>query len=145
MDCSMPDFPVHYQHSKLAQTHVHWVSDAIQPSHPLSSPSPPAFSLSQNQGLFKWVSSSHQVAKVLDLQLQHQVLPMNIQDWFPLRLTGLILQSKRLSGVLSNTTVQKHQFFCAQLSLQSNSHIHTELCKNHSFDYIFVSKVSLCF
>ena len=53
MDCSMPDFPVHYQHSKLAQTHVHWVSDAIQPSHPLSSPSHPALSLSQNQGLFK--------------------------------------------------------------------------------------------
>ena len=57
---------------EFTQTHVHWVGDAIQPSHPLSSPSPPAFNLSQHQGLFKWVSSSHQVAKVLEFQLQHQ-------------------------------------------------------------------------
>ena len=72
MDCSMPDFPVHHQLLKLAQTHVHWVNDALQPSHPLSSPSPPAFNLSQDQGLFKWVSSSHQVTKVSEFQLQHQ-------------------------------------------------------------------------
>ena len=72
MDCSTPGFPVHHQLLELTQTHVHWVSDAIQPSHPLSSPSPPAFNLSQHQGLFKWVSSSHQVAKVLEFQLQHQ-------------------------------------------------------------------------
>ena len=72
MDCSTPGFPVHHQLPELAQTHVHWVSDAIQPSHPLSSLSPPAFNLSQHQGLFQWVSSSHQVAKVLELQLQHQ-------------------------------------------------------------------------
>ena len=65
-------FPVHHQLLELTQTHVHWVSDAIQPSHPLSSPSPPAFNLSQHQGLFKWVSSSNQVAKVLEFQLQHQ-------------------------------------------------------------------------
>ena len=63
MDCSMPGFPVHYQLPKLAQTHVHWASDAIQPSHPLSSPSPPAFNLSQHQGLFQEVSSSHQLPK----------------------------------------------------------------------------------
>ena len=63
MDCSTPGFPVHYQLPELAQTHVHWVSDAIQPSHPLSSPSPPSFNLSQHQGLFKWVSSLHQVPK----------------------------------------------------------------------------------
>ena len=72
MDCSMPDCPVLHYLLEFAQTHVHWVSDAIQPSHPLSSPSPPAFSLSQHQGLFQWVSSSHQVAKVLEFQLQHQ-------------------------------------------------------------------------
>ena len=72
MDCSTPDFPVHHQLLELTQTYVHWVNDAIQPSHPLSSPSPPAFSLSQHQGLFKWVSSLHQVAKVLESQLQHQ-------------------------------------------------------------------------
>ena len=71
MDYSMPGLPVRHQLLEFTQTHVHWVSDAIRPSHPLSSPSPPAFSLSQHQGLFKWVSSSHQVAKVLEFQLQH--------------------------------------------------------------------------
>ena len=65
----MPGF--HHKLPELAQTHVHWVGDAIQPSHPLSSPSPPAFNLSQHQGLFQWVSSSHQVAEVLEFQLQH--------------------------------------------------------------------------
>ena len=72
VDYSMPGLPVHHQLPELAQTHVHWVSDAIQSSHTLLSPSPPAFSLCQHQGLFQWVSSSHQVAKVLELQLQHQ-------------------------------------------------------------------------
>ena len=71
LNCSMPGFPVHHQLLEFTQTHVHWVSDAIQPSHPLSSPSP-TFSLSLHQGLFQWVSSSHQVAKVLELQLQHR-------------------------------------------------------------------------
>ena len=260
MDCNMPGFPVHRQLPKFAQTHVHQVSDAKQPSHPLLSPSPPALNFSQHQGLFQWVSSSHQVARVLEPQLQHQsfqwilgqisfrmdwfnllsvqrtlrsllqhhsskasiiyfsvisvrfssvqslsrirffatpwtaarqaslsitnplsppkptsiesvmpsnhlilccpllllpsifpasgyfpmsqfftsggqsirvsasasVLPMKIQDWFPLGWTGwLSLQSKGLSRVFSNTTVHKHQFFGAQLSSQSNSHIHT--------------------
>ena len=64
MDCSTPGFPVHHQLPELAQTHVHWVSDAIQSSHPLSSPSPPAFNLSQHQSLFQWVSSSHQFSSV---------------------------------------------------------------------------------
>ena len=72
MDCSTPGLPVHHQLLEFTQTHVHWVSDAIQPSHLLLSLSPPAFNLSQYQGLFKWVSSSHQVAKVLEFQLQHQ-------------------------------------------------------------------------
>ena len=72
MDCSMPGFPVHHQLLEFTQTHVHWVSDAIQPSYPLSSSSPPIFNLSQHQGLFKWVGSSHKVAKVLEFQLQHQ-------------------------------------------------------------------------
>ena len=65
MDCSTPGLPVHHQLPEFTQTHVHWVGDAIQPSHPLSSPAPPAFNLSQHQGLFHWVRSSHQVAKVL--------------------------------------------------------------------------------
>ena len=72
MDCSTPGFPVLHYLSEFAQTHVHWVSDAIQPSCPLLSPSPPAFNLAQHQGLLQWTSSSHQVAKVLELQLQHQ-------------------------------------------------------------------------
>ena len=72
MNCSTPGLPVHHQLLEFTQTHVHWVSDANQSSHPLSSPSPPALSFSQHQSLFKWVSSSHQVAKVLEFQLQHQ-------------------------------------------------------------------------
>ena len=72
MDCSTPGFPVHHQLLEFTQTHVHRVSDAIQPSHPLSSPFPPAPNPSQHQGLFQWVSSSHEVAKVLEFQLQHQ-------------------------------------------------------------------------
>ena len=72
MDGSTLGLPVHHQLPEFTQTHVHWVGDAIQPSHPLSSHSPPAFNLSQHQGLFQWLSSSHQVAKVLEFQLQHQ-------------------------------------------------------------------------
>ena len=117
LDCSMPGFPVHHQLLKLAQTHFHWVSDATQPSHPLLSPSPPAFSLSQHQGLFKWVSSLHQMGKSVGVSTLTSILPMNIQDWFPLGWTRWIsLQSKALSRVFSNKIVQKHQFFSAQLS-----------------------------
>ena len=113
---------------RVHPTHVHWVSDVIQPSHPPSSPSHPTSNLSSHQGLFKWCSSSHQVAKVLEFQLQH-VPPVNIQDWSPLRWTSWIsLQSKGLSRVFFNTTVQKHwvftcfsfwahQFFSAKPSL----------------------------
>jgi len=72
MDCSTPGFPVHHQLPELTQTYVHWVSDAIQPSHPLSSPSPPTFNLSQHQSLLQWVRSLHQAAKLLEFQLQHQ-------------------------------------------------------------------------
>ena len=72
MDCSFPGYPVYYQLLELAQTHVNWISDTMQPFHPLSSPSLPAFNLSQHQGLFQWVSSPHQVAKELELQPQHQ-------------------------------------------------------------------------
>ena len=126
MNHSMPGLPVHHQPPEFTQTHVQWVGDAIQPSHPLSSPSPPAFNLSQHQGLFQWVSSWHQVAKVIGVSASTSVLPVNTQDWSPLEWTGCIsLQSKGLSRVFSNTTVQKHQFFSAQLSSQSNSHIHT--------------------
>ena len=126
MDWSMPGFPVHHQLLELTQTHVHWVSDAMQPSHPLSSP-PPTVNLSQHQGHFKWVSSSYKVVNI-GVSASASVLPMNIQDWLPLGWTGWIsLLSKRLSRVFSHTTVQKHQFFGTQLSLQSNFHIHTWL------------------
>ena len=71
MNCSTPGLPVHHQHPEFTQTHVHWVHDAIQPSHPLPSPSPPAPNPSQHQSLFQWVNSSHEVAKGLEFQLQH--------------------------------------------------------------------------
>ena len=125
MNRSTPGLPVHHQFLEFTQTYVHQVGDAIQPSHPLSSPFPPAPNPSQHQSLFQWVNSSHEVAKVLEFQPQH-ILPMNTQDWSPLGWTGWIsLQFKGLSRVFSSTTVQKHQFFGVQLSSQSNSHIHT--------------------
>ena len=97
---------------EFAQTHVHWVSDAIQPFHPLSPCSPPALNLSQYQGLFQWVCSLHQVAKVLELLLQHQFRPVNVQGWFLLGWTGLIsLLSKGLSRIFSSSTVQRIDAF----------------------------------
>ena len=115
MNLSMPGLPVHHQLPEFTQIHVHQVSDAIQPSHPLSSPSPPAPNPSQHQSLFQWVNSSHEVAKVSALA---SFLPKKSQGWYPSEWTGWIsLQSKGLSRVFSNTTVQKHQFFGAQLSL----------------------------
>ena len=122
MNRSMPGLPVHYQLLEVTQTHIHRVSDAIQPSHPLSSPSPPApqslpasesFPMSQ---LFAWGDQS------IGVSASASVLPMNTQDWSPLGWTGWIsLQSKGLSRVFSNTTVQKHQFVSTQLSSQFNS------------------------
>ena len=109
VDWSMTGLPVHHQLPEFIQTHVHWVRDAIQPSHPMLSPSPPAFNLSQHRGLFIWVNSSHQGATVLEFQLQHQSFQWTLKDWFPLGLTGWIsLLSKGLSRVFSNTTVRKH-------------------------------------
>ena len=126
MNHSTPGLPVHHQLPEITQTHVHRVSDAIQPSHPLLSPSPPALNPSQHQSLFQWVNSLHEVPKVLEFSALASFLPKTSQDWSPLEWTGWIsLQSKGLSRVFSNTTVQKHQFFSAQLSSQSNSHIHT--------------------
>ena len=81
MNCSTPGLPIHHQLPESTQTHVHWVGDAIQPSHLLLSPSPPALTLSQHQGLFHWVSSLHQVAKVLEFQLQHLMNGWQICLW----------------------------------------------------------------
>ena len=117
MDCSMPGLPVHHQFLEFTQTHVHWVSDAIQPSHPLSSPSP-ALNLSQHQGSFQMSQFFKSGGQRIRVSASASVLPMNIQDWFPLGWTGWIsLQSKGLSRVFSNITVQNHQFFGSQLSL----------------------------
>ena len=101
--CSMPGSSILHYLPEFAQTHVHWVSDAIQPSHLLSPSSPTALNLSQHQGLFQWISCLHQVTKLLELQLQFSISSSsNIQDWFCLELTGLIsLQSKGLSRVFS--------------------------------------------
>ena len=116
MDCSTPGFPVLHYLLECARSHVHCIRDAIQTSHPLWPLSPPALNLSQHQGLFQWVSSSHQVAKVLELQFQHQ----SFQWIFRVDFRGL-------SRVFSSTTVWKHQFFSVQPSLWSNSHIPTWL------------------
>ena len=119
MNHSTPGLPVHHQLPEFTQTHVHWVSDAIQPYYPLSSPSPSALSLFQHQGLFKWIGSSHNVAKGIGASAS--VLPMNIWDWFPLGLTGLIsLLVKGLSIVFSRPTVQQHQFFVLSLFYDPN-------------------------
>ena len=107
MDCSTPGFPVLHYLLEFAQTHLHWVNHAIQPSHPLSIPSPYALSLCHHQvSLMSWLFTSG------GQSIGASVLPMNIQDSFPLGFTGLIsLQSKGLSRVFSSTTIQKHQFF----------------------------------
>ena len=125
MDCSMPGFPVHHQLPELAITHVHQVSDAIQPSHPLSSPSPPVFNLPAS-GSFPVSQFFAPGSRSIGSSASASVFPMNTQDCSPLGWTDWIsLQSKGLSRVFCNTTVQKHQFFDAQISLWSNSHIHT--------------------
>ena len=128
MDFSPPGWPVFHHLPELALTHVHWVGDAIQPSHPLSPSSPFAFNLSQHQGLFpmSWVFTS--LGQSVGASTSASVHPMNVQGWFPLGLTGLIsLLSMGLARVFSKTTVRKHQFFGIQPYLWSNSHIHTWL------------------
>ena len=118
--------PCHHQLPELAQIHVHWVGDAVQPSHPLSFSSPPAFNLSQHQGLFQWVSSSYQVAKVLEFQLQHQSFQWIFRVYF-LMIDGLVSLYKRLARVFSSAAVKNYQFFSAQPSFWSNWHISTWL------------------
>ena len=137
MDCSTPGLPVHHQLLEFTQTHVHWVGDAIQPSHPLSCPSPLSFNLSQHQGLFKWVSSLHQMAKVLDFQLQHQSFQWIfrtdfLSDW----LVGSLC-SPRNSQVSSPTPQFKSINSSALSFLYSPTltSIH-DYWKNHSLDYM---------
>ena len=141
MDCRTSGLPVHHQLSELTQICVHWISDAIQPSHPLSSPYPPTFNLSQHQGLFQWVSSSHQVAKYWSFCFS--ISPSNeYSDWFPLGWTVCIsLQSKGLSRVFSNTIVQKHQFFSAFFVVQLSHPYMTTRKTIGSTRWTFVGKL----
>ena len=116
MNSSTPGLPVHHQLPEFIQTLVHWVADAIQPSHPLLSPSPPALNLSQHQGLFKWVSSSHQVAKELEFQLQisptkeHPGLISFRMDWLDLLAVQGTLKSL-LQHHSSKASILLHSFF----------------------------------
>ena len=118
MDCSTPGFPVHHQLPELAETHVHRTGDAIQPSHPLSSPSP-AFNISQQQCLFQFFASGGQN---IGASASASVLPMNIQDWFPLGLTGLIsLQSKGLKNLLQHHSSKASGERCSERMYSSGS------------------------
>ena len=131
--CSMPDLLVHHQLPELIQTHVHAVGDAIQPSHPLLSPSPPAFNHSQHQGLFQWVRSSP--SQSIRASASASVPPMNTQDWFPLGWTGWIsLQSKGLSRVSSNTTVQSISSSVLSFLYSPTLTSIYDYWKNHSYD-----------
>ena len=126
MNCSTPGLPVHHKHLEFTQTHAHRVGDAIQPSHPLSSPSPPALNLSQHQGLLHWVNCLHEVAKLLEFQLQHQSFQWTPRtDLLQDGLVGSPCSPRDSQESSSNIIVQKHQFFSTQLSSQSNSYIHT--------------------
>ena len=126
-------FPVYHQIPELTQTHVHQVSDAIQPSHPLFFLCPPASVLSRHQGLLSQFFSSG--GQSTGVSASASVLPVNIQEWFLLGWNRWIsLLSKELSRIFSNTTVQKHQFFGAQLSFCPTLISIHDYWKNHSFD-----------
>ena len=118
MDCSMQGFPVHLQLPKLAQTHIHQVGDAIQPSCPLSSPSPPVFNLSQHQGPFQWINSLHKVAKVLEFHLQHQAFQWIFRTDFLLDLLAVQGALKSLLQHHSSkaSVLQCSAFFIVYLS-----------------------------
>ena len=127
-DRRTPGLPVHHQLLELAQTHVHWVRDAIQPSHPLPSPSP-AFNISQHQGLFWWVSSSHQVAKVLEFQLQHQSFQWIFRtdsfrmDWLDLLAVQGTLKKSSLTPQFKSINSSVLSFLYSELSFLFSSYV----------------------
>ena len=142
MDCSMPGYPVHHHPWELLQSHVHRVGDAIQPSHPLLSPSPPAFNLSQHQGLLKWVSSSHLVAKVLEFQ--HQSFQWIFRthflwmDWLDLLAVQGTLKSLHQYHS-SNASI----LWCSAVSIVQLSHPHMTIGKTIALSRrTFVGNVS---
>ena len=137
MDGNTPGLSVHQQLPEFTQTHVHWVSKAIQPSHPLSSPSPLTFNLSQHQGLFQWVGSSHQAAKVLEFQLQHQSFQWTFRTdflynwlvWFPCSPRDSQESSPTPQFKSSNSSVFSLLYGPALTSIH-------DYWKNYSFDYM---------
>ena len=140
---STPGLPVHHQLPELAQTHVHRVSDAIQSSHPLLSPFPPAFNLSQHQGLFKWVSSSHQVAKVLELNFsishsnEFSRLISFGMDWL-----DLLAVQGTLKSFLQHHSSKASILWCSTFFMVQFSHPHVTTGKTITLTrQIFVSKV----
>ena len=134
-DCSMPGLAVHHQLPEPTQTHVHWVGDAIQLAHPLSSPFLPTFNLSQHQGLFKWVRSSHQVAKVMEFQLQYQSLQWTLRTDF--LYDGLVgspcspRNSQESSPTLQLKSINSSALSFLYSPTLTSIHDH---CKNHSLD-----------
>ena len=123
IDYSMPGLPVHHVLLELAQTHVHRVCDAIQPSHPLSSPSPPAFNLAQHQGLFQGVSSSHQVAKALEFQLQHQSFQWIFRtDFLWMDLLNLLAVQGTLRSLLQHHSSKASILWCSAFFIVQLSH-----------------------
>ena len=118
MNCSMPGLPVYHQLLEFTQTHAHGVNDAIQPSHLLSSLSSPALNLSQHQGFFQWGSSLHQVAKVLEFQLQHQSFQSFRIDWSDLLAVQGTLKSLLQHHSSKASILQHSSFFTVQLSNQ---------------------------
>ena len=122
MNRSMPGLPVHHQLTEFTQNHVHWVGDAIQPSHPLPSPSPPELSLSEHQGLFKWVSSSHQVAKYWSFSFsispsnKHPGLFSFRMDWLDLLAVQGTLKSLLQHHSSKASSLRRSAFFTVQLS-----------------------------
>ena len=135
MDCSMPVLPIHHQLPEFTETHVHWVGDTIQPFHPLPSPSPPTFHLSQHQGLFRWVSSLYQVVKLLEFQLQHQSC-----QWYPGLISfkmvclDLLAVQETLKNLLQQHSSKASSLQHSAFSVVQLSHPYMTTGKNHSFD-----------
>ena len=144
MCCNMPGLPVLHHFLELAQTHVLWVNDAVQLSHPLLSPSPPALSFSQHQGLFQWVGFSHQVAKVLGLQLQHQCFQWILElisfriDWF-----DLLTVRGTLKNFLHYYNLKASILWCSAFIMVHVSHPYVTTGKKHSFGCLDLGRRSI--
>ena len=148
MDCSTPGFPVRHQLPELAQTHIYWVGDAIQPSHPLSSPSSSALNLSQHQSLFQWVGSLHQVAEILELQLQHQSFQWTFRvDLLQNGLVGSPCSPRDSQESSPESQLEIISSLALSLLYGPTFISIQDYWKNHSFDYtgLFGKVMSLLF